>query len=133
MENEKPGCIIDLHSNTGFSKGPVKQYAEFFPYVDKIWFGESFRYNEMPADNWLVEVSGIPFGLMGDMLHGGGNQWLGMVFGMTLRLPWLTEGVVSDPRLVWKIWDEFEEHKQEMQRLLDEERKLIEALKDLSE
>jgi len=107
MEYEKPGSLIDLHSNTGFSKGPVKQYAEFFPYVDKIWFGESFQYDQMPPDNWLVEVSGIPFGLMGDMLHGGGNRWLGMVYGMTVRHPWYTEGVICDPRPIWKIWDEF--------------------------
>ncbi len=106
MEAEKPGCIIDLHSNTGFSKGPAKQYAEYFPYVDKLWFGESFMYNEMSYENWLVEVSGIPFGLMGDMLHGGGNPWLGMVFGMTTRLPWTTEGVVCNPVAIWKIWDE---------------------------
>ncbi|MCK5464822.1 MAG: hypothetical protein KAI95_17475, partial [Bacteroidales bacterium] len=107
MEAEKPGCIIDLHSNTGFSKGPATQYAEYFPYVDKLWFGESFMYNEMSYENWLVEVSGIPFGLMGDMLHGGGNPWLGMVFGMTTRLPWSTEGILCNPVSIWKIWDEF--------------------------
>lgn len=107
MEAEKPGCIIDLHSNTGFSKGPANQYAEYFPYVDKLWFGESFKYNEMSYENWLVEVSGIPFGLMGDMLQGGGNPWLGMVFGMTTRLPWYTEGVTCNPVAIWKIWDEF--------------------------
>jgi hypothetical protein len=107
MEAEKPGCIINLHSNTGFSKGPATQYAEYFPYVDKLWFGESFMYNEMSYENWLVEVSGIPFGLMGDMLHGGGNPWLGMVFGMTTRLPWSTEGVTCNPVAIWKIWDEF--------------------------
>ncbi len=61
----------------------------------------------MPPENWLVEVSGIPFGLMGDMLQGGGNRWLGMVYGMTVRHPWLTEGVTCDPRPVWKIWDSF--------------------------
>jgi hypothetical protein len=44
---------------------------------------------------------------MGDMLHGGGNRWLGMLFGMTVRHPWTTEGVTCDPRPVWKIWDEF--------------------------
>lgn len=108
MDGVKPGCIIDLHSNTGFSKGPAMQYAEFFPYVDKLWFGESFVYNKMSPENWLVESSGIPFGLMGDMLHAGGNKWLGMQYGMTVRHPWLTEGVVCDPRLVWKIWDEFD-------------------------
>jgi len=107
MDEVKPGCLIDLHSNTGFSKGPAIQYAEFFPYVDKLWFGESFQYNEMSFENWLVEVSGIPFGLMGDMLHGGGNPWLGMVFGMTTRLPWSTEGVTCNPVAIWKIWDEF--------------------------
>lgn len=107
MEEVKPGCIIDLHSNTGFSRGPATQYTEYFPYVDKVWFGESFMYNEMSPANWLVEVSGLPFGLMGDMLHGGGNQWLGMQYGMTNRLPWYTEGVVGNPRHVWKLWDEF--------------------------
>ena len=75
--------------------------------MDKIWFGESFIYDKMPPENWLVEVSGIPFGLMGDMLHGGGNRWMGMVYGMTVRHPWTTEGVTCDPRPVWKIWDEF--------------------------
>lgn len=113
MDGVKPGCIIDLHSNTGFSKGPAMQYAEFFPYVDKLWFGESFVYDKMTPENWLVESSGIPFGLMGDMLHAGGNKWLGMQYGMTVRHPWLTEGVVCDPRLVWKIWDDFDiEHAQ---------------------
>ncbi len=107
MQEVKPGCIIDLHSNTGFSKGPAIQYTEFFPYVDKLWFGESFQYDDMPADNWLVEVSGIPFGLMGDMLHGGGNAWRGMVYGMTVRHPWVTEGVTCDPRSIWAVWDDF--------------------------
>ena len=107
LDREKPGCLIDLHSNTGFSKGPATQYTEYFPYMDKLWFGESFMYSDMEPANWLVEVSGIPFGLMGDMLHGGGNRWLGMVYGMTVRHPWVTEGVTCDPRPVWKIWDEF--------------------------
>ena len=107
MNEVKPGCIVDLHSNTGFSKGPVIQYMEFYPYVDKLWLGESFKYDEMPPENWLVEVSGIPFGHMSDMLHGGGNPWRGMVYGMTVRHPWVTEGVTCDPRSIWKLWDDF--------------------------
>lgn len=107
MESVKPGCLIDLHSNTGFSRGPANQYAEFFPYVDKLWFGESFLYNKMAPANWLVESSGIPFGLTGDMLYRGGNRWLGMQYGMTVRYPWFTEGINCDPRPVWEIWDEF--------------------------
>jgi hypothetical protein len=107
MEKEKSGCLVDLHSNTEFSKGPANQYAEFFPYVDKLWFGEGFQYDRMPPENWFVEVSGIPFGLMGDMLEGGGNPWRGMLYGMTVRYPWMTDGVTCDPRGVWKVWDAF--------------------------
>lgn len=108
MEGEKPDCLIDLHSNTGFSRGPAIQYTEFFPYVDKLWFGESFLYDKMTPANWLVESSGIPFGLTGDMLYRGGNRWLGMQYGMTVRYPWYTEGINCDPRPVWKIWDDFD-------------------------
>ncbi|MDE6264326.1 MAG: hypothetical protein K2M11_04190, partial [Paramuribaculum sp.] len=107
MEEVKPGCLIDLHSNTGFSVGAANQYAEFFPYVDKLWFGESFLYDKMTPANWLVESSGIPFGLTGDMLYRGGNPWLGMQYGMTVRYPWFTEGVNCDPTQIWKVWDDF--------------------------
>lgn len=107
LERNRPGSMIDLHSNTGFSIGPANQYAEFFPFVDRLWFGESFNYDAMSPDQWLVEVSGIPFGLMGDMLHRGGNQWRGPIYGMTTRLPWMTDGHRCDPRNVWKAWDDF--------------------------
>ncbi|NVK53061.1 MAG: hypothetical protein HWD85_09015 [Flavobacteriaceae bacterium] len=114
LDNTKPSCLLDLHSNTGFSIGPATQYMEFFPYMDKLWFGESFHYDEMPPENWFVEVSGIPFGLMGDMLHRGGNRWLGMLYGMTVRHPWMTDGIICDPRPIWEIWDEFQIQEAEM-------------------
>lgn len=120
MDGVKPGCFIDLHSNTGFSKGPAIQYTEFFPYVDKLWLGESFIYDKMSPANWLVEVSGIPFGLMGDMLHGGGNRWLGMQYGMTVRHPWVTEGVTCDPRVIWKVWDDFDISSSQLSGFWDE-------------
>lgn len=107
MDSTKPGCLIDLHSNTGFSKGPATQYTSFFPYINKLWFGESFEYDKMSPANWLVECSGIPFGLMGDMLYKGGNQWRGMIYGMTNRLGWETAGVICDPRAIWKVFDSF--------------------------
>jgi hypothetical protein len=103
LDRARPGCLIDLHSNTLFSQGPANQYAEFFPFVNRLWFGEGFKYDAMSPEQWLVECSGIPFGLMGDMLQDGGNRWRGMLFGMTARLPWPN----SDPRPVWKLWDEF--------------------------
>ena len=101
MERARPGCLIDLHSNTLFSHGPANQYMEFFPYVDRLWFGEGFNYDE-PPDYWLTEVSGIPYGLMGEMLQDGGNQWRGMLYGMTARMPWR-----GDVGPLWRLWDEF--------------------------
>lgn len=80
------GALIDLHSNRKYSVCPANQYAEFFPYVDRLWFGEFFRYDEMTAEEWLVTASGIPFGLTSDMLQGGGNRYLEMLFGSTARL-----------------------------------------------
>lgn len=107
MAGVRPGCLIDLHSNTGFSIGAANHYLEFLPYIDRPWFGESFNYQAMTPDQWLVQVSGIPFGLVGEMLHEGGNPWRGAVYGMTNRLGWQTNGHHCDPRPVWRIWDRF--------------------------
>jgi hypothetical protein len=107
MDAVKPGCLIDLHSNTAFSIGAANHYAEFMPYLDRIWFGESFNYAALTPDQWLVQVSGIPFGVMGEMLHEGGQPWRGAVFGLTNRLGWVTNGHRCDPRPVWRIWDRF--------------------------
>ena len=74
---------------------------ELFPYIDSLWFGEGFNYNETP-DYWLVEISGIPYGLFGEMLQDGGNPWRGMIYGMTDRLGW-----GGNPQPIWKVWDNF--------------------------
>ena len=54
--------------------------------------GKGGKPDAMPPEQWLVEVSGIPYGLMGEMLQGGGNKWLGMVYGMTTRFGWSYQG-----------------------------------------
>jgi Family of unknown function (DUF6067) len=103
-----PG-IIDLHSanqynpRDGFNNS-ANLYMEHFPYLNRLWFGEYFDYEKNPPDFFLTEVSGIPFGLMGEMLQGGGNPWRGMVYGMTNRMPWSDN---ADPRPIWKVWDDF--------------------------
>ena len=66
MAQYRPNALIDLHSNTGYSIGPANQYTDFFPYVDRLWFGESFKYNQMRPDEWFVTFSGIPFGQMSE-------------------------------------------------------------------
>lgn len=96
------GGIIDLHSNTAYSRGPANQYTEFFPYMDRLWFGESFRYNELKPDEWLVTFSGIPFGPMSEMLQDGGNRYLGALFGATARYAGTHTAVP-----MWKLWKEF--------------------------
>jgi hypothetical protein len=77
---------------------------EHFPYLNKLWFGEYFDYEKNTPDFFLTEVSGIPFGLMGEMLEGGGNPYRGMIYGMTNRMPW-SDG--ADPRSIWKLWSDF--------------------------
>jgi Glycoside hydrolase 123, N-terminal domain len=106
LDRNRPGALIDLHSANQFNvrdgyANSANLYLEHFPYLNRLWFGEYFDYSSKP-DFWLVEVSGIPFGLMGEMLEGGGNPWRGMVFGMTGRLPWS-----GDPRPLWRAWDAF--------------------------
>jgi len=106
LDRRRPGALIDLHSanqynpRDGFASS-ANLYLEHLPYIDRLWFGEYFDY-DAPPDYWLVEISGVPFGLLGEMLEKGGNPWRGMLFGATSRLPW--EG---DPRPLWKTWDAF--------------------------
>ena len=103
-----PG-IIDLHSANQYNKrdgfnNSANLYMDHFPYLNRLWFGENFDYQNNTQDFYLTEISGIPFGLMGEMLEGGGNPWRGMVYGMTNRMPWSEN---ADPRPIWKAWDNF--------------------------
>lgn len=106
LDKNREGALIDLHSanqynvRDGFTNS-ANLYMEHFPYLDRLWFGEYFDRNLSP-DFWLVEMSGIPFGLMGEMLQDGGNQYRGLIYGMTSRAPWS-----GDPRNIWKLWDDF--------------------------
>ncbi len=102
----KPGRLIDLHSwnhfneHAGFANN-LTIYMEILPYLDRLWLGEGFNANEAALDYWLVEMSGLPFGLMSEMLDGA-NPWRGLLFGETARMSWS-----GDPRPIWKAWDEY--------------------------
>ena len=112
MNRTNPGAMIDVHSanqynpKDGFANS-ANLYLEHFPYLDRLWFGEYFNY-DFPPEFWLVEVSGIPYGLMGEMLEGGGNPWRGMLYGMTGRSPRVDNGPL------WKLWDSFGMQNSEM-------------------
>ena len=107
IDHYRPEGRMDLHSWNHFNKWAgfancLNLYMDLLPYFDLVWIGEGRDYNRAP-DHWLIEVSGIPFGLPGQMLEGGGNRWRGMVYGITNRPGW---GGIS-PSGLWKFWDKY--------------------------
>ena len=109
MHRADPRSRINFHSGDGWDPpwdpgrymSAANTYMEHFPYISNLWFGELYDYSG-PPDYWLVEVSGIPFGLTGEMLNyrTGGNPYRGMMYGMTSRQhPSKTD--------MWRLWDEF--------------------------
>lgn len=97
--------LIDIHSWNHMNQwagyaNSLHLYTELLPYVDRTWIGEGFNADH-PKDFWLVEMSGIPFGLMSETLDAP-NIFRGMIYGMLPRLPWS-----GNPVPLWKLWDEF--------------------------
>ncbi len=107
IDKYRPEGRMDLHSWNHFNNWAgfancLNMYMDLLPYFDLVWIGEGRDYNRLP-DHWLIEVSGIPFGLPGQMLQGGGNPWRGMVYGITNRAGWTG----NSPSEIWKFWDEY--------------------------
>lgn len=97
--------LIDIHSWNHFNEwagyaNSLHIYLELLPYIDRTWIGEGFGADNTP-DFWLVEMSGIPFGVMSETLDAK-NLMRGMAFGMLPRLPWS-----GNPVPMWKLWDTF--------------------------
>lgn len=97
--------LVDMHSWNHMNQwagyaNSMHLYLELLPYVDRMWIGEGFGFYNTP-DFWLVEMSGIPFGLMSETLDAR-NVFRGMVYGMLPRLPWS-----GNPVPLWKLWNEF--------------------------
>jgi hypothetical protein len=107
IDRYRPEGRMDLHSWNSFNEyaafaNCLNIYMDLLPYFDLVWIGEGRDYDRM-SDHWLIEVSGIPFGLPGQMLEGGGNPWRGMVYGITTRAGWTG----NPPSEIWKFWDEY--------------------------
>ena len=98
--------LIDLHCGNNLlgtqygEVSPQLQFMHLMPYIDSLWFGEGYDYRGSSPAYWMVEVSGIPFGLMGDMMHEG-HVWRGMLYGMYARPPG------ANPIPLWQLWDAF--------------------------
>lgn len=99
------GRRINMHSwnhfnsLAGFTSSSLA-FMELYPYYNGLWHGEGFNANSSP-EFMLIEMSGIPYGLMSEMLDHP-NPWHGMVFGMRTRWPWS-----GDPRPQWQLEDQF--------------------------
>ena len=118
IDHYRPNGRMDLHSWNHFNEWAgfascLNIYMDLLPYFDLIWIGEWRDYEQMPPDNWLVEISGIPFGLCGQMLEDDGNPWWGMVYGITSRGGYVRD-VKKSPENLWKFFDEFRFSEREM-------------------
>ena len=76
--------VIDHHSDSGaFCVSPAAIYNEHYAFVDKLWYGEGFDYDTATPDYWLVEMSGLVFGLTADMLRYSGMTCVGLRAGVS--------------------------------------------------
>ncbi len=109
---------VDMHTwnhmneHAGWANS-LQLYTGLLPYVDRLWIGELFKADN-PRDFWLVEMSGIPFGLMSETLDAH-NIFRGLAFGMLPRLPWS-----GNPAPEWKLFDDFGMNKAQMYGYWDE-------------
>jgi len=76
---------------------PALQFLGLFPYVDSLWLGEGASYEKGPA-YWLVEVSGVAFGLAGETMKDQ-DSFKSMLFGMAPRPS------TGHPQPLWRLWD----------------------------
>jgi hypothetical protein len=105
IDHYRPAGRIDFHTWNHFNAmagwaNCLNLYMDLLPYFDLVWVGEMRDYDRMP-DHWLIEVSGIPYGLTGQMLQNDGNPWRGMVYAITNRPGW----AAGNPQPLWNFWD----------------------------
>ncbi len=99
---------VDYFDFTKTNSSVMNNHLELLPYFSDLWLGEMFDYSRSP-DFWLVEMSGIPFGLTGEQLNGSnaGNFFRGMIFGMNWRKN-------QETTSMWQMWDQFKIAESEM-------------------
>ncbi len=98
LVRNKPEGLIDYHSHPT----TIGQ----MPYYDRLWNGEGADYSREAA-YWLVAVSGMPFGVPGEMLQANASVQRGMVFGISQRYGWMSTEHVN-PSALWQWWDAFD-------------------------
>lgn len=105
---QKNDGLIDMHmwNHEEPRAGDVScmnLYTEILPFIDSVWLGEGFFYKKYSPEYMLAEVSGIPYGVTGQMLEGGGDLYAGMLYAMNNRYGWGYKNAVQ----MYKVWDDF--------------------------
>ena len=114
--------LLDLHSgnnNDAKDRGrygnvsAALQYMGVFPHIDSLWFGEGYHYGHEDEDYWLVEVSGLAFGITGDLMcngeYGGGVPWRGLLYGLRVRQCTFqkkdAQNTQHTPPAIWRLFN----------------------------
>ncbi len=105
---DKTDGLIDMHmwnheEPRAGDASCLNLYAELLPFLDSIWLGEGFFYKKYSPEYMLCEVSGIPYGVTGQMLEGGGDFYAGILYGMNNRFGWGYTNAVQ----MYRAWDDF--------------------------
>ncbi len=105
---QKTDGLIDMHmwNHEEVRAGDVScmnLYTEILPFLDSVWLGEGFFYKKYSPEYMLAEVSGIPYGLTGQMLQDGGDFYIGMLYGMNNRYGWGYTNAIQ----LYRLWDDF--------------------------
>lgn len=81
-------------------------HLEHLPYISQLYLGEGFRtiYSEGSPATWLVEYSGVPFGLTSGMYWQEMNKYRAMLYGSTH----------NHDTAMWEFWDRVGIQKSEM-------------------
>lgn len=105
FQETNPQATIDAHHGDTLLTSPITDNMVCFPFIDSIWHGEGFPYDTFDPWTWLVEISGLPFNVPGEML--GGEPYLarGMLFGIWVRAGW--GAGVENPKKLWTFFDRF--------------------------
>lgn len=114
----RPNAKLDFHTCNHFEDSPslgfgyghnMLIYMDLLPYLDSLWVGEGYDYDAADPEYLLTEISGIPFGVMSEMLEGKCNPWRGMLLGMTSRYPYCIAFGGPSPVPLWNARKDFEE------------------------
>ena len=108
LRQENPNATIDSHHGNPLVRSPIAEHMLCLPFIDSIWHGEGFDYDQFDPWAWLVEIAALPFGVPSELL--GGDEYIGraMLFGIWPRAGWCAGTEVQ--RRLWVFFDPFGIH-----------------------